>query len=66
MIIKFATKRNTNGNRTYLGIDTTTCEYARQPHNWYCRDEIIEVSYKDLHKILQSCIDSSYKEVSYI
>ncbi len=66
MILKFATKRNVNGNRTYLEIDTTTREYARQSRSWYCKEEIIEVSHKDLHKVLQSCIDNSYSEVSYI
>ena len=66
MILKFATKRNQNGNRTYLGINTTTREYAREPQSWYCKEEIIEVSHKDLHKILQFCIDNNYSEITYM
>lgn len=66
MILKFATKRNANGNRIYLAIDTTNREYARESQSWYCREEMIEVSHKDLHKVLQSCIDNNYSEVSYI
>lgn len=66
MILKFATKRNQNGNRTYLGINTTTREYAREPQSWYCKEEIIEVSHKDLRKILQSCIDNNYSEITYM
>lgn len=66
MILKFATKRNINGNRTYLAIDTITREYARQAQSWYCKEELIEVTCKDLHKVLQSCIDNNYTEVSYM
>ena len=66
MILKFVTKRNQNGHRTYLGINTTTREYARQAQSWYCKEEIIEVSHKDLRKILQSCIDNNYSEITYM
>lgn len=66
MILKFATKRNTNGNRYFVGINTQSREYSRISHNWFCRDDFIEVSYKDLHKIIQQCKDSGFSEISYI
>lgn len=66
MILKFATKRNQNGNRVFLAIDTDSREYARQPRAWITKEDITEISNRDLHKILQSCIDSNWNEVSYL
>lgn len=66
MILKFATKRNQNGNRKYIAIDTNKSEYARQPQSWYCKEDIIEISLKDLHKLLQACKENNFTETGYM
>lgn len=66
MILKFATKRNQNGNRKYIAIDTNKSEYARQPQSWFCREDIIEIPLKDLRKLLQACKDNNFLEVEYM
>lgn len=66
MILKFASKRNQNGNRKYIAIDTNKSEYARQPQSWFCREDIIEISFKDFRKLLQACKDNNFLEVEYM
>lgn len=64
MEIRFATKRDINGNRIYLGIDTAAREYARMPHGFLCKGDFVEVTRKELHQLLQKCIDDEYMEVT--
>lgn len=66
MILKFATKCNQNGNRVFLAINTDSKEYTRQPRGWITKEDVTEIYNRDLHKILQSCIDSNWNEVSYL
>lgn len=65
MILKFATKRNTNGNRKYLAIDTDRKEYATDPHGIMWRDELIEVSAHDLATI-RGTVETEYKRIDAI
>ena len=47
MILEYATRRDVNGNRYYLGIDNETFIFSRKRGAWYTRDDIIEISKKD-------------------
>ena len=51
MILKFATKRDVNGNRKYLAIDTDKKQWSNNNASWFCRDDIVEVGKQDLIKI---------------
>lgn len=63
MIMKFATKRNLHGNRRYLCIDTETKQFAREPSHWFCREDFVEVGYRDLQKLAEKCKNEGYVEV---
>ena len=63
MILKFATKRNVNGNRKYLVFDTEAKQYARESSHWFCREDFVEVGVKDLRKLTETVRDEGYMEV---
>lgn len=63
MILKFATKRNVNGNRNYLVFDTESKQFARESSHWFCREDFVEVGLMDLRKLTQMCKDFNYTEV---
>ena len=67
MTLKFATKRNINGNRTYLAIDTEAKVFSREPQSWYCREEtsdfFAEITLKDLRKLLAKVKAAGYTEI---
>lgn len=66
MIIKFATKRNINGHRRYLAMDTDCRKFAVESPTWYSREDIIEVTSRDLNRLLATCIDNSYRQVDFM
>jgi len=66
MIIKFATKRDRNGNRYYLGIDTEKKVYALTSSHWYSREDITEVTQRDRRKLIEAVRADGYKEVDSI
>lgn len=66
MILKFATKRDCNGNRYYLGIDTKSKVYAVTPSHWYSREDITEVTQRDRRKLIEAVKADGYKAVDYI
>lgn len=63
MIVKFATKRDVNGNRKYLVFDTEIKQFARESSHWFCREDFVEVGTKDLRKLTEMCRDEGYTEV---
>ena len=63
MVIKFATKRDRNGNRYYLGIDTDRKLYAVTASCWYGRADVIEVTKGDRGKLIKSIKEQGYTEI---
>lgn len=63
MILKFATKRDRNGNRYYLGIDTKNKVYAVTSSHWYSREDFTEVTKKDRRKLIESVKAEGYTEI---
>ena len=53
MLLKFATKRNTNGNRHYLMIDTEKRQYSTQPRMWH-RSDFVEVTKADYNELIEN------------
>ena len=66
MILKFATRRDVNGNRYYLGIDTKNKVYAVTPSHWYSREDINEVTQRDRRKLIEAVKADGYKAVDFI
>lgn len=65
MILEYATRRDKNGNRYYLGIDNETFIFSRERGRWYSRADIIEISKKDYHKIIEQLQRAGYIEIEY-
>lgn len=63
MIIKFATKRNTNGHRAYIAIDTNSRTYSTNPALWLCREDFNEVTKRELEKIRDEARRDGFKEI---
>ena len=66
LILEFATKRDNNGNRYYLGIDTEKKTFSRERSHWYSREDITEISKKDRRKMIDQLEAANYTEVNYI
>lgn len=66
MILQFATKRDTSGNRYFLGIDTGAECFATESRHWYSREDIIEISKKDRREIIDQLEKNGWRRVDYI
>ena len=63
MILRFCTRRNTNGNRRYAIIDTANKQYSTESARRFHRDDFIEVSTADWRKIIIECVGYGYNMV---
>ena len=66
MIMKFATKRDNNGNRYFIGLDTENRIFARESKSWFCREEIIEIGKRDLHKLQEQLEKAGFTRIENI
>ena len=65
MVFEYATRRDINGNRYYLGIDNEIFVFSRERGSWYGRDDIIEISKKDYRKLIAQLQRAGYTEIEY-
>lgn len=65
MILEFATKRDRNGNRYYLGIDTDRKVYSLGRGRWYSREDITEITKTDRRRLIEK-IEAEYKRIDYL
>lgn len=65
MVFEYATRRDVNGNRYYLGIDSDNFIFSRERGSWYGRDDITEISKKDYNKLLADVQRAGYTEIEY-
>lgn len=65
MILTFMTKRNANGHRNYLIIDTDGKLYARNPRGIVWKDDATETTAKELKAIFNK-VSQEYKETDFI
>lgn len=63
MLLKFATKRNVNGNRHYIAIDTENKIYSKQPSSWICKGDFIEITKTALRQIEDKAKSDNYTYV---
>ena len=66
MIIKFSTKRDRNGNRYYLILDTDKKQYSKTASGFYHKDDYIEVTKREKHSLEIRALADDYKEVDSI
>ena len=66
MIMLFATKRDVNGNRYFLGIDTGAECFATESRHWYSRDDVIEISKKDRRELIAQLERNGYERRDYV
>ncbi len=66
MIIKFATKRDRNGNRYYLILDTERKQFSETASGFYHKDDYIEVTKRERRSLEIRALTDDYKEVDYI
>ncbi len=63
----FATKRNVNGSRSYLFIDTKKHTYATNPQRmFYSREDFVEVGRLDLRRLKERIIAEGFRPVDFI
>lgn len=63
MLLKFATKRNVNGNRHYIAIDTENKTYSKLPSSWICKGDFIETTKTALRQIEDKAKSDNYTYV---
>ncbi len=66
MLLRFATKKDVNGNRYYFAFNPDSKVYAIESPHWYSRDDIIEISKKDRRRLIEQVQAANYKEVSHL
>ena len=67
MIERFATKRDINGNRYFLGIDHEKRVFSRESAHWYSRADLVaELTRKQRRAIIEQLEDAGYAEINYI
>ena len=66
MFLEFATKRDINGNRYYLGIDTEKKQFSRERGRWYSREDLTaEITRKDRRKLIETLEAENYTEIEH-
>lgn len=63
MLLKFATKQNRNGNRSYIAIDSEAKTYSKNPTLWLCKGDFVEVTKAALQLIEDKAKVDNYKYV---
>lgn len=58
MIVRFACSRDRNGNRYYRIVDFEKKIYSKEVAHWFCKEDFLEVSKSDLHK-LENWLDAA-------
>ena len=66
MLLEFSTKRDRNGNRYYLGIDTESKTFSRERGKRYGRDDVIEIGKRDRRKLIDELEADNFTEVGYL
>ena len=66
MILEFATKRNPNGYRKYLGIDTDNKTFSRERGKWYSKEDVVTIGVRDRLKMIDILETKGYTEIERI
>ena len=63
MLVRYCTRRDTNGNRYYLIIDHDNKVYSRQPAGFFHISDYTQIAKRDLRRNLDFLKTFLYKEV---
>ena len=66
MFLRFATRRDKNGNTYKLIIDTTSKKYARENAGFFHRSDYVTMGKRDIEKIQAALISDEYKQVDFL
>ena len=62
-IMEFATKRDINGNRYYLGVNPDNKTFSRERSRWYSREDITEIGKRDRRVLIDRLEKAGYVEI---
>lgn len=62
MIIRYKTKRDVNGNRYYLTVDTDKKTYIKD-YNLWGKDTDIEITKKQRREIIEQLENDDFREI---
>ena len=65
MQLEFCTKRDQNGNRYFLGIDTENKTFSRERARWYSREDVAEISKKDRRAMIERLQAAGWAETDF-
>lgn len=66
MIFRFSTKRDVNGNRYFLGIDTEKRVFSRESSHWYGKEDVVEIKKSDRRKMINDLQTAGFSEINHI
>lgn len=66
MILKFATRRDTNGNRYYLILDTEKKTFAETSGRFYHEGDYLQITQRERRAIKEKAKADGYKAVNCI
>ena len=66
MILNFSTKRDINGNRYYLAIDTDKKVFSRFCSTWYSKADVITITQAERRKLISDLEISLFVEINNI
>lgn len=64
-LLEFATKRDVNGNRYYLGINYENKTFSRERGMWYSKEDIIEIKKSDRRKLIDKLENMGFSEIEH-
>lgn len=65
MILEFATKRDINGNRRYLAVDTEKRVFATDSRRWYSREDFAQITATDRRRMIDKLETAGFSRVDY-
>lgn len=64
-LLEFATKRDINGNRYYLGINYENKTFSRERGMWYSKEDIVEIKKSDRKKLIDKLENMGFSEIEH-
>lgn len=65
MILKFATRRDTNGNTYFIVLDTERKQFSEMPSGFYHKDDYMQITRRELRAIKEKARADGYEAISY-
>ena len=66
MILKFATRRDTNGNTYFIVLDTDNKTYSENISGFYHKDDYMQITRRERRAIKEKAKADGYKAVDFI